>query len=299
MPYIPELLKSSISVILRYHEDKLGPQPNTEQERIKQMLDKPHPTMITDLTALIEAAVTANARDGARRPLMLYILHNIDTIRSFVDHKGPLDEASLAIIKAQLIQFIVDLQTLLSTIQRSTIVVNYNQKSVELFGLKHAAWELYTREQLCTSGNILRDTLFTTLLLPIDTSRDNIERTISDMLLEYQRRLDIVAREDSLRTQEAELTSLRTEVPRLEALVKAYVKRDQEIDDDPVTAKDLTRYRGGQSSPSLLGAVWAGLFQTTPQHTANRVGLAVRRTTGQRYHDPSSEQLATAHPYDW
>ncbi len=299
MPYIPELLESSVTVIVRYHEAKLGQQPNPESERIQLLLKKPHIEMITDLTGLIEAAVTASARDEARRPLLMYVLHNIIMLRSVVDSQTPLDDDSLASIKQKLVQYVVDIQTLLLTSQGTEIPIKYNQKEVRLYGLMGRAWSAW---KLSCSGNILHNTLFPTLLLPIGASRDRIECELADMLKEYQRHLvlnarelDIHSRETVLKTKEDELVGLKQDVAFLRSeLKKALAQQEQAASEGTPRHQDSYRFQESESPPSILSAVWAGLF-STPQQTTGRVEPGIRRATA---HAPQQPPERT-HFFDW
>ncbi len=209
MPHIRELLDSSVLVIVRYHKAKLPKHPNTEADTRHNLLQMPHAKMISELTDLIHTAVTTNDRDEARRPLLMYVLHHVDQIRSFVDSQTPLEDEAINLLEANLTQFIANIQCLLLQPQRLEKTFSYNQKEVKLYGLMRGAINFYS---LCTSGAILQDTLFSALLLPTDASPDNMKRTITDMISHHQRHLILTSREIALKFQENELVDLRKEV---------------------------------------------------------------------------------------
>ena len=161
---IRELLNASILVIVHYHKIKLPKTPQTEFETLRDLLGKPHETMTSDLKLLIDAAVTTSTLDEIRRPLLLFVLHNIDLLRSFLDSPNPLEDEKLTRIKSDLIQFMVDIQRLLPLFTEETIT--YNQTEVKIYGLSGRFYGV------SNSGQVISDTLFKRLGLPIDASRE-------------------------------------------------------------------------------------------------------------------------------
>lgn len=192
MPHVRELFESSVLVIVRYHQAKLPSSDETEEAKLQQLLQKPHAEFIAALEALIDAAVTSRTQDEARRPLLMYILHNIGVIKSFLDSTVPLEESEFNLIEHQLIQYIANIQCLLNLSHGKEKTIHYNKldvnmwglkKEVELFGFKSGALGAYT---FTVSGNIIINALFPALKLSIDESPNT---TISLMLNVHQRSL--------------------------------------------------------------------------------------------------------------
>jgi hypothetical protein len=227
MPSIRELLESSVLVIVQYHKAKLPKSPGTESETMQNLLQKPHTDMVADLITLIDASVTTNSRDEARRPLMMYILHNIELLRSYLDSPTPIEEPAFKLIKKQVIQYVVDVHRLLHLSQATEMSINYNQHELKLFGLMSRAWGLYS---LCTSGRILQTTLLLTLGLSTEASEDKAALTVSDLFNEHQRSL-LNDQISVFIEQQAELTRLREEVAALKLEL-------QDIWKDPLETND-------------------------------------------------------------
>ena len=234
MPSVRELLESSVLVIVQYHKAKLPTSPGTESDIQQDLLQKSHADMITELTQLIGAAVTTNSRDEARRPLMMYILHNIELLRSYLDSPMPVEEPEFILIKKQVTQYVVDIHRLLHLSQASELSINYNKQEIKLFGLMGRAWELYS---LCTSGKILQTTLLSTLLLPPEASEDKTALTVSDLFNEHQRSFltDQIA---VFKNQQTELADLHEEVADLNEEVAALTLELQDFWKEPLEIED-------------------------------------------------------------
>lgn len=197
------LLETLVTVIVRYHDQKRELPAAQESEQVHALLDKPHAELYKTLHNLVEAS-TAN--DKARLSLLMYTLHTVDLLKSLFDSQTPTEEEPLNLIKKQVLQFIVDVQTLLTTSQSSELIIKYNNHDTRMYGFMRAAWRGYS---LCTSGHILQQTLFPTLRLPSDATLDKVDVVINDIFKEHTLLLLI-------RTQEQENHRLSSKVVVLE-----------------------------------------------------------------------------------
>ena len=218
MPHIRELLDSSILVIVRYHNLKLPAVAGTEYETLQNLLAMPHAQMIDDLNSLIEKAVTVHQGDEIRRPLLVYVRHTIDQLRTFIDSQTPLDDEELKLLTSNFIQFILDIQLLLTVAQSTAVTITYNQTPVKLVGLIGKLWGT------CKSGQILSETLFPRLLLPLDSNDEKVKQLITHMTNEHQHNLI------TKHAQETELVDLRKQVDVLRQKLHDAQRAQQAVD---------------------------------------------------------------------
>ena len=208
MPQIRELLTASVTAIIRYHETKIATHPSTESLTVQQLLAATYPEMMERLSTLISESITA-AKDETRRPLLNYLLYITGVLRSFVDQHKPSDDAALINIKLQLLQFFIDIGTLLKTSQSIQLPVHYDEKTVPLFGLVRGILAGYA---LSDSGTILKNTLFSTLQLAADAQQGVVKIVLNDVIDAHQRMLQVEAREAAVHARELQLQARELEM---------------------------------------------------------------------------------------
>ena len=232
-----DLLYSLSIIITRYHAIELALPAGTEYDTTQQLLDKPHADMIAGLNELIEAATT---RDATRKPLLMYILHQIDVLQSILSNPPVLEDDNLEIIQKKLIQFVTDIQALLQTSQSIELAIKYNGLDVKLYGLMRGALALYSP---CTSGQILTETLFPALRLPINATSEKVAKTITTMLEELQHDVIYRTENDALHNENVSLKKT------IESLQKELMKNELHESD---------------SWPTLGGFLALTFFNPTP-----------------------------------
>ena len=136
-------------------------------------------------------------------------MHNVSLLKSSFDNQAPIDEESLILLKKQLIQFTIDIQTLLATSQSTELTIKYNTRDVKIFGFMRAVWRGYS---LCTSGLLLQNTLFPTLRLPINAPIDKINQVISDIFNEHNLILLVKAQEQENKRLSTEVLNLQRDL---------------------------------------------------------------------------------------
>lgn len=232
MPHIHELLNTSISIIVLYREKKLNIDSSTATETTRHLLNKSHPEMIVDLTTYINEAIVA-AEEDTRRPLMLYVLHIIHLLREFADQPTFLTDTDLTVLKQHLFLFVTDMKLLLSTSQITIQNTSYNETTAPFYGLKRIV------RGLCDSGNIIQETLFSTLNLSVESTPEKIEQALTEVLNEHQRHLHLVAREMAVTAREAAVSIREAELQSGNARDLFTILRNTEAEDPPPQADSL------------------------------------------------------------
>ena len=229
-----------------------------ELTKIAQALtDKPIKEMREALTNLIDASTKSIE---TRKPLLMYVLHNICLLKSLVDPQSLIDEVALADINKQVQQLIIDLQILLNTSQSSTITLKYNNQNETVYGLTMPMWRggftLWTGPSLCISGQIIKQTLFETALkLPVTADLEIIQQTIGSMFTEYTLLSEVTTLRDALEQAKQETLEAnekaRQAAQRQPTLTKPPKEPRYPINKQPMMLDEATLLQRARSSDAI------------------------------------------------
>ncbi|MCP0914484.1 MULTISPECIES: hypothetical protein [Legionella] len=175
MATLSEVLTALTRAVVRYNFAKKNITDHErviEENKVQTILKKPIVAIQIDINELIEAA------DHNRKPLFDYLAHMIFSIKNYMDACEK-QEGSLPILSNKLLKFLLDINTLFSTLQSKYIPITYDEKNQKnLLGFKKS-WAL---SSYCESALILEDTLFLTLGLRANASEQQINTAISNLL---------------------------------------------------------------------------------------------------------------------
>lgn len=160
------------TIIFTYYgyrpEDVILESDSEQQEGSDEFIEVKRGSVSIDDYILYAAA---QKKGSDRAPLMSYLGYGIQLIRTTLENPKPLDENSCQELKNQLIQLLVDLQSVSVGSKSAHIAVNYNGTQVMIKGCCG-----------CTSGNLLQNVLFST----IKSVDDEMKAYIVDIVNAHQ-----------------------------------------------------------------------------------------------------------------
>jgi hypothetical protein len=193
MSRLTELLRSCITVIVRYHQQVSSNVEGLEVEKIDLLLTRTKEQMQQELLHLVMASTETVQ---TRRPLLQYICYAIDLLRALKDSDTTFFEANAKQTAAELQTLFISLKTLLTTSQQRVVLIKYKDICIEIYGLINGVWPVCS---LCTSGRVIESTLFPALRLrPAEADAERIQLALDDLLNEHALSLKLKDSQEAL-----------------------------------------------------------------------------------------------------
>lgn len=196
MTRLEELLYSLVTVIVLYHDS----QPRTKKlivttdGEVIQEKSLQHAKQIIfnqDFNISLNEIIK-QCPDNGRRPLLYYLLHEINFLKEFLDREKSLEPDSLDEYTNQIVQLFLNLKVLLENPKHKTCRINLiktedkKHSSINLPGLKNDG---YLGGDLCNSGEILNHLVLNRFNINGDTSDDRIMEIAEQICKEHQHTL--------------------------------------------------------------------------------------------------------------
>ncbi|WP_133127110.1 hypothetical protein [Legionella nagasakiensis] len=241
MSTLPDLLKSLVTAIVRYHARKTSASETPEETTVHDLL------ACEDIDSRLSVLITeSTASDATRRPLLNYLLHIIQSIKPIVDGKISLEGEHADALRTQLIQFYKDVVLLLNTRQSSQIPINYGATTSQHYGLITGIWPVASWS---VSGAVINE-----LLLPIvDISYTDNPTLVDLKVTAFVQAAKIAALEQIIRTKDIELQQSRKKNAQLERELAE--KQPSELpailETDPLMDGASPVRKGGDDSPTI------------------------------------------------
>ena len=285
MSRLSELLDSLITVLVRYNNRSPLP-ADTELQTLQTIRKKPHPEMIATLADIIKAATLDHQ---TRTPLLLYILHNIDSIMAYLELKAPIDKAISTTLSKQLGQFVIEVQELIKLSNSSTKEISYTQHGelvkVELYGFVSSnplKWN-----KLSLSASILQEALFPTLGLTPSSSPTRVANNLSDMINLYRLEALEAYQDPLIKNLQTRLSTAESERESARASAKAVVEdRVVRYPSRPPAKTSIASVKESPRKPPeavptsiagsffrMIGALGGNDADNQAKHRTNRTGL--------------------------
>ncbi|ETO93577.1 hypothetical protein [Legionella oakridgensis] len=206
MSALPNLLKSLVTAIVRYHARKTAIAREIPEESLVADLLQ---ASCEDINSRLEALIAeSTASDATRRPLLNYLLHVIQLIKPVVDGKIPFKEEQAEAFKKQLTQFYIDVLLLLNTRQGSQVTLNYNSTPSQHYGLIKGVWPITSWS---VAGNVINE-----LLLPtVDVLYTDDQALVTLKITAFVQAAEIAALKQIIHSQETELQQRQEENAKL------------------------------------------------------------------------------------
>ncbi len=293
MSSVTDLLASLITSTLQYHQiildhdktivSKYREKPSTAQE----LMDKPFDDMMQELKERIEEAAR---NESTRRPLLDYVLGHIELVRTFKDLKEPFADDKIASLKAQLIQFVTDIQKLLKTSQATEVAMHFQLSDYKMYGFMRRAWNLWG---LCRSGAVLQNNLFPALSLTSEAKAEDIQTTIHNLvdthhiqvnkasLCAFKASLD--EKSQSLQLKEEALNRLANATPKEGASASKSTKSKSKDLSKPEASVSPASKRHSSKPPakspdqqSFFENLFSGFFPPSPSHHSSSTSTSAQ-----------------------
>jgi hypothetical protein len=176
------LVKSLVTVCVRYHHDKLSTKVPVE-ELVHQLLKLSNQELQRKLEDL---NVEATKADATRQPVLNYILFEIKMLQGFIAQEGIPTEEDMLGIQRQLAQFFTALQRLQETSQGTELIFNYNNQEAKMYGLVRRLW---TGSALSVCGTAIQEELFVPFRLAATVQKPSIEAFVRELFQTHCRDL--------------------------------------------------------------------------------------------------------------
>lgn len=182
MNSLQDLQTALVTAIVRYARRKKTLQQADAETDVVFQLSRAS-DLIPQLSKIIDLS-TEQTR--TRRPLFNYILSHIKLIKFFLDNQVPFPEQYASEFAKRLIQFMLDIQKLLSTSQ--TVQIKVSSCDEKLFGFCRGILAL---NAYCDSGAILNDLLFSSPKWALHSPAEIIESHLTRMVHDHQTSMTI------------------------------------------------------------------------------------------------------------
>lgn len=248
MTRLKELLDTFIEVIVHYHNIKMLTPVDKASQLTMELKTLPRMDMNARLLTLIKESTNTDG-SKTRLSLMMYLLYNIDHLKSCIDYPGIMPEESFNTIKTQWIQMLLDIHTLLKRSHYHPITIKYNEKEESIPGLVRGPWKGFS---FCTAGTLLQQAMHKISGSSIDVPAEKLTHTLLDYFNDHE--------------LEMSKQALKDEQKKVEQLTR-------EIDDEQKRVEELTQEvdRLRQTNPSVA-SIESPI--STPQKPAVPIGFA-------------------------
>jgi hypothetical protein len=251
MSNLHDLLKSLVTVCVRYHHDKLGCDGGLDAQ-IHTLLQKSAPEIEIRLAELILEAIK---NDKTRETYLSYVHFTIKIILNFLSLEGITKDEDRVGIQLLISQFFQNSQKLLDTSQSCELTIHFNNQDVRMHGfVRRTLWA-----SLSVLGNAVQDILFTPFRLTLTTRKEEICSFVRELFQTHSHDLLVfsLTRRNKVLQDELEGTQslLRKEHTNLEIAQTRLSHFEQEIDKIRKSKKPV-------SVVNYSATLFPGLFAT-------------------------------------